>query len=31
MGDVFVTMLAYRKFFPSYAWRAMLRDVMVRG
>jgi hypothetical protein len=22
MGDVFVTMLAYRKFFPNCAWRA---------
>jgi hypothetical protein len=24
MGDVFVTMLAYRKFFPNCAWRAIL-------
>jgi hypothetical protein len=24
MGDVFVTMLAYRKFFPTCAWRAKL-------
>jgi hypothetical protein len=22
MGDVFVTMLAYRKFFPNCAWKA---------
>jgi hypothetical protein len=24
MGDVFVTMLAYRKFFPNCAWKAEL-------
>jgi hypothetical protein len=25
MGDVFVTMLAYRKFFPNCAWRANMQ------
>jgi hypothetical protein len=31
MGDVFVTMLAYRKFFPNCAWRAMLGLSRVEG
>jgi hypothetical protein len=26
MGDVFVTMLAYRKFFPNCAWKAYLLE-----
>jgi hypothetical protein len=28
MGDVFVTMLAYRKFFPNCAWRAYVVDTL---
>jgi hypothetical protein len=28
MGDVFVAMLAYRKFSPNCAWRAMLVNKM---